>query len=230
MTYCISDIHGCYRAFCSLMDKIAFGRGDTLCVLGDIIDKGPESVRLAQCIFSMPNAVCIAGNHEYDFLKYYHGLMRTAEGAHGYEDVLRELRAYFPDGALLTWETVDAIERLPYFIEQPDWIGVHAGLPVLADGTMLPPAQASCEQLVYDRRFKERSVLPAGGKCVLFGHTPVRYRTGKDEIEFTPRAQPPQGGAPITKFAKIALDMMTAHSGVLGCLAVETCETFYVGK
>ena len=76
MDYCISDIHGYYDLFCRMLDKIRFGGGDKLYVLGDIIDKGPDSIRLAKLLFSMPNVCCIAGNHEYDFLKYYRALMK----------------------------------------------------------------------------------------------------------------------------------------------------------
>ena len=86
------------------MDKIGLNGGDTLYVLGDFIDKGPQSIRLAKLLFSMPNAVCIAGNHEYAFLKYYRGLMRQTRD---YDFVLEQLRAYFPDGQLLDWETMD---------------------------------------------------------------------------------------------------------------------------
>ena len=43
MDYCISDIHGYYGLFCRLLDKIRFGDKDKLYVLGDIIDKGPDS-------------------------------------------------------------------------------------------------------------------------------------------------------------------------------------------
>ena len=68
MDYCVSDIHGHYDLFCRLLDKVKFCGGDKLYVLGDIIDKGADSVRLARLLFAMPNAVCIAGNHEYDFL------------------------------------------------------------------------------------------------------------------------------------------------------------------
>ena len=79
MNYCISDIHGYYSLFCRLLDKIRFSDKDKLYVLGDIIDKGPDSIRLAKLLFSMPNVYCIAGNHEYDFLKYYRALMKQTE-------------------------------------------------------------------------------------------------------------------------------------------------------
>ena len=227
MEYCLSDIHGCYSLFCRLLEEIRFGGGDTLYVLGDIIDKGPESVRLLRLLFSMPNAYCIAGNHEYDFLKYYRGLMRHARD---YDAVLETLRGCFPDGALLDWETVDEIERLPYFIGKEQWIGVHAGLPCHADGTLVPPKEASVEQLVYDRRFKDADVLPKGGKCVLYGHTPARYLTGKDEIILYPRAGAGYAGADISDYCKIHLDTGVYLSGVLGCFAVGDCRCFYVGN
>ena len=70
MVYCISDIHGYYDLFCRLLDKIGFSNKDKLYVLGDFVDKGPDSIRLAKLLFSMPNVYCIAGNHEYDFLKH----------------------------------------------------------------------------------------------------------------------------------------------------------------
>ena len=224
MDYCISDIHGYYDLFCRLLDKIKFGGGDKLYVLGDMIDKGPDSVRLAKLLFSMPNVCCIAGNHEYDFLKYYRALMRQTED---YDRVLQELRDYFPDGALLDWETVDRFDLLPFYVETDKFIGVHAGIPVKG-GELLPVSQATCEQLVYDRVFKEPDILPQGGKCILYGHTPVRYLTGKDEILFYPRNGAVKGSQNITDYCKIHLDTGVFLGGVLGCVAVDSCLCFYV--
>ena len=224
MDYCVSDIHGHYDLFCRLLDKVKFCGGDKLYVLGDIIDKGADSVRLARLLFAMPNAVCIAGNHEYDFLKYYRALMSRTEDP---ETVMDRLRGCFDDGGLLDWETIDAMESLPFFVETDDFVGVHAGVPV-EDGKPLPAAQATCEQLVYDRRFKDADVLPQGGKCVLYGHTPVRYLTNRDEILFYPRRETPHGGAHVADYCKIHLDTGVALSGILGCLRVEDCRTFYV--
>lgn len=149
MDYCISDIHGYYGLFCRLLDKIRFGDKDKLYVLGDIIDKGPDSIRLAKLLFSIPNVYCIAGNHEYDFLKYYRALMRQTED---YDWVLEKLRSYFTDGYLLDWKTVDQFDLLPFYIETDKFIGVHAGIP-FQDGMLLPPEDARPEQLVYDRFF-----------------------------------------------------------------------------
>lgn len=224
MDYCISDIHGHYDLFCRLLDKIRFSGGDKIYVLGDIIDKAPDSIRLAKLLFSMPNVYCIAGNHEYDFLKFYRALMQQTEN---YDFVLEQLREYFSDGALLDWETVDRFDLLPFYVETDKFIGVHAGLP-FRDGLFLPPEDARPEQLVYDRFFKEPDVLPRGEKCILYGHTPVRYLTGQDVILLYPRDGAVKDSRNIADYCKIHLDTGVALSGVLGCFAVNTCQSFYV--
>ena len=224
MDYCISDIHGHYDLFCRLLDKIRFSGGDKIYVLGDIIDKGPDSIRLAKLLFSMPNVYCIAGNHEYDFLKYYRALMQQTEN---YDRVLEKLRTYFSDGTLLDWETVDRFDLLPFYVETDKFIGVHAGLP-FRDGLFLPPEGARPEQLVYDRVFKEPDILPQGKMCILYGHTPVRYLTGQDEILLYPRDSAVKDSRNIADYCKIHLDTGVVLSGVLGCFAVNTCQSFYV--
>ena len=113
-----------------------------------------------------------------------------------------------------------------FYIETDDFIGVHAGIPV-RNGELLPVSQATCEQLVYDRRFKDPDILPQKGKCVLFGHTPVRYLTGKDEILLYPRAPRLAGGRSIADYCKVHLDTGTYLSGVLGCFSVGTCQCHY---
>ena len=227
MTYVLSDIHGEYGLFMRLLDKIKFSDGDTLISCGDIIDKGQDSVRLLKFISGMPDARCINGNHEYDFLKYYWSLMRERTG--DYDGVLKKLREYFPyDGRLLDWDAVDWIESRPYFIEENNFICVHAGVPLGADGRILPLERATREQLVYDRNFKDPN-LQVNGKCVFFGHTPTGYLlNGESKIIAYRREQ--TEGEKITDFYKIHLDTGTWLDGVLGCFCVESCTAHYVKK
>jgi hypothetical protein len=42
-TVAIGDIHGCPDALAALMDAVAPGRDDTVVLLGDYIDRGPNS-------------------------------------------------------------------------------------------------------------------------------------------------------------------------------------------
>ena len=138
-----------------------------------------------------------------------------------------KVSGYFTDGRLLDWETIDRFDLLPFYIETDDFIGVHAGIPV-KDGKLMPVSHATCEQLVYDRRFKNKDILPQNGKCVLYGHTPVRCLTAMDEILLYPRDGTGKGRQNIADYCKIHLDTGVALSGVLGCFTVNSCQTFYV--
>ena len=226
MTYILSDVHGEYELFLRLMEKVKFSCGDTLISCGDMIEKGKHSVRLLKLLFSMQSAVLLAGNHEYDFLKYYWSLMRDARE---FSLVLEKLQRYFPDdGDLLDWDTVDRLESLPYFHETDDFLCVHAGVPLTKDGHMLPLDLATCEQLVYDRTFKDPWVLPKAGKCVFFGHTPTINLGLAPKIVCYPREG--AKGNKVADFYKVHLDTGTWLSGILGCFCVETCVTFYVSR
>lgn len=63
-SYVISDIHGEYDAFEELLAKISFGDDDTLYILGDVLDRGPNPIKVMRKLMTMPNVICIAGNHE----------------------------------------------------------------------------------------------------------------------------------------------------------------------
>ncbi|MCD8133842.1 MAG: fructose-bisphosphatase class III [Clostridiales bacterium] len=48
-----------------LLDKINFSSVDELYILGDIVDRGPEPIRLVQELMMHPNIYPVLGNHEY---------------------------------------------------------------------------------------------------------------------------------------------------------------------
>lgn len=223
MRYCIADVHGEYDLFCRLLDLIKFDDGDELFICGDIIDKGPQSVRLARLVFSLPNIRCTVGNHEFQFFKFYDSLMQGC--IDDYDEILEKLRAYFQDGHLLDWNIVDALEALPYFIEEKEFICVHAGIPLDSNGKFFPLEKTEKERLVYDRNFKEPSVLPTDEKCVFFGHTPTSYITGKTDIITYPRIQSPKS---VGDYYKIHLDTGANLHKTLGCFCLDTLQTHYV--
>ena len=226
MRYCVSDLHGEYKLFCRLLDLIKFSNSDELIVCGDIIDKGTEPIRLAKLLFSMSNVHCIIGNHEYEFLKLYWSLMKNSPT--NFDAVLERLRAYIRyDGNLLEWETVDCFENLPFYIEEKEFVCVHAGIPLDENKRLIPLCQATKEQLVYDRTFKEPSILPIDSKCVIFGHTPTNYITGKNNILMYSRMNAPKS---ISDYYKIHLDTGANQNGIMGCLCIDTMETYYVHR
>lgn len=226
MVYVISDIHGEYDLFVSLLKKIKFSQNDVMYICGDMVDKGQDSVKLLRFIKSMPNFRCIVGNHEYAFLKRYWAMMENSPK--DFDLLLKQLQAYFPhDGALLDWETVDWLETLPYYIEEKEFICVHAGVALTPEGRLLPLERNENEFLVNDRNFKEPSVVPQTEKCIFFGHTPTSYLSDESKIIRYKRENALNG---IRGYYKIHLDLGVWLHGVLGCFCVDTCEEFYVDR
>jgi len=66
--YTISDIHGCLKTFEALLDTIQFSKSDELYLLGDYVDRGPDSKGVFDLIWSLQEQgyqiQCLRGNHE----------------------------------------------------------------------------------------------------------------------------------------------------------------------
>ena len=55
MIYVMSDIHGNAIRFNSIMTQIDLQPEDTLYILGDVIDRYPDGIRILRLLMSMPN-------------------------------------------------------------------------------------------------------------------------------------------------------------------------------
>jgi len=73
-TIFIGDIHGCLYELRALTNALDLYLGDRLVFLGDLVDKGPDSlgvIRQVRLLLSLyPGSVCIAGNHEEKALRF----------------------------------------------------------------------------------------------------------------------------------------------------------------
>ena len=226
MRYVVSDIHGEYELFCALLKKIKFSENDVLYVLGDIIDKGKNSIKLLKYVMSLENARLILGNHELTFLKYYRSLSESLAP----DELIKKLRDYFsPDTEPLDLDTVERLAALPFYIEGDEFICVHAGLPLDENKLLVPPSAVSAEFLVNDRKFKEPDVIHESPKCVFFGHTETSCISGKNKIlgYLRKNVKEPQS---VSDYFKIHLDTGAWRSGVLGCFCIDSLKVFYVNK
>ncbi len=67
-TYVISDIHGCYDEYQSMLKKIKFSDTDLLIIAGDCIDRGNKNKQMMKRLMVRPdNIICIKGNHDLGF-------------------------------------------------------------------------------------------------------------------------------------------------------------------
>ena len=66
-------------------------------IVGDIFDKGPDSIRLLKFIIKYNNFIFVLGNHEYEFLKYYHNIMKNLNDDFDENKVIVEINNYFTE-------------------------------------------------------------------------------------------------------------------------------------
>ncbi|RUW50746.1 serine/threonine protein phosphatase [Mesorhizobium sp. M1A.F.Ca.ET.072.01.1.1] len=82
VVYAIGDVHGCYDELRTLeqkieLDALQFRGRKTIIMLGDYVDRGPNSRRVVEHLMAPPPEgfmrVCLAGNHEVAMLAYLDG-------------------------------------------------------------------------------------------------------------------------------------------------------------
>ena len=103
MTYVVSDLHGCFDKFNTLLKEINFSDNDVMYVLGDTVDVGEESIALL-CDMSMRyNIIPIVGEHDLRALKLLTALDRILkEGGAPDPEVMGEMTQWIRDGGAKT--------------------------------------------------------------------------------------------------------------------------------
>ena len=121
----MSDIHGHRRRFDSIMEQINLQPEDTLYILGDVIDRNPDGIRILQQLRAMPNVVMLLGNHEYMMLDALYNLVDEDDSYAGY---IREkrLNLWYRNGGDITHEYLKHIRKSV----RQDIFEYLAGLPV----------------------------------------------------------------------------------------------------
>ena len=69
--YVIGDLHGCFSLLERLLGEVHFDKSrDRLFSVGDLIDRGPESLRCLQ-LLAEPWFYAVQGNHENMMLNFF---------------------------------------------------------------------------------------------------------------------------------------------------------------
>ena len=116
----IGDVQGCDSALGRLLDDIGFSPSrDTLYLLGDLVNRGPESLPVMRRLMALgTSAHCLLGNHDLFLLSVAHGV-RKLHRSDTLDDVLNA-----PDrDALLDW-----LRARPMALHEHGWLMVHAGV------------------------------------------------------------------------------------------------------
>lgn len=172
----ISDIHGCRRTFEALLERLAFTTADELFLLGDYIDRGPDSKGVIDQILKLKTegyqVHCLRGNHEALLLDALGGLrdehlLWLQNGGDATMSSFGLPAAASPH--LLPEEYIQFLDQLEWYFETEGYILAHAGL----DFRAAEPLHAR-HALLWIRNWHEqidREWLQ--GRVVVHGHTPI---------------------------------------------------------
>ncbi|WWP00047.1 MAG: bis(5'-nucleosyl)-tetraphosphatase (symmetrical) ApaH [Candidatus Dasytiphilus stammeri] len=78
-TYLIGDVHGCYKELCILLNRVNFDpTKDILWLTGDLIARGPDSLKVLRYIRSLEKSVrLVLGNHDLHLIASLYGDYKT---------------------------------------------------------------------------------------------------------------------------------------------------------
>lgn len=182
--FAATDLHGCLRTFRYLVEKkLRLRPADTLYLLGDYVNKGPDSRGVLDYIMLLQSegyqVHCLRGNHEKELLDTIHG---TPNANHMWKLEAERAMTLASFGATqpadIAARYVAWITALPLEIELPDFILVHAGY-----NFALPPAEMRRDErsMLYIKNFVfDPSRL--AGKHLLHGHVPTPVAEVKKNV------------------------------------------------
>jgi len=70
-TYVFSDVHGHAEPLDRVLSRVSPAKDDRVFCLGDMIDRGPDPVRVMRIVRAIPNATVLMGNHEDLMLNFF---------------------------------------------------------------------------------------------------------------------------------------------------------------
>lgn len=233
MNYIISDIHGCYKEYRALLEKIHLSEEDRLYILGDSVDRGPAPVKVLQDLIRRKNVTYILGNHDFLFW-YFFGRKGLNLGERNLAecdpDDLADFRSWLEDGGITTARQYTRLpseeqNRICKFFEKASvyetiknngrtYILVHAGIAGFKEG--IPLEQYDFMDFIYTRADYEKRYFQDPNTFLVTGHTP------------TPCIRTDSLAEIYTENGHIAIDCGCVYGGKLAAYCIETETAVYV--
>lgn len=234
MTYVMSDLHGQYEKYLKMLETIHFTNNDDLYILGDVVDRGPQSAELLYDMSMRMNVFPILGNH--DMLasmllkKLCVEITEENYASHIDLDTLKLLTTWQMDGGQETLnsfkkfsnnERAALIEYLDEFMPYEElevdgkrFILVHGGIPYEKRKSALE--EQTIEELITERPNYGKRYFEDRDTYLVTGHTPT-VNIGK---EWRGKIYHANG--------HIAIDCGAGFGLPLGCISLEDFSEFYV--
>lgn len=169
-TYAVGDLQGCLKPFKKLLKQVSFDpHNDKLWLTGDLVNRGPESLKTLRFIYEMRDCVItVLGNHDLHLLAVAAGYKTPSPN-----DTLDEILAAPDQKELLTWLREQPLlhhdEKLAYTM-------VHAGIP----------PQWSLKQA--KKKAHEVEKILRSDRCgeflqTMYGNKPARFKSNLSETD-----------------------------------------------
>jgi len=171
--FAISDVHGCAKSFRALVQKkIDLGPKDELYLLGDYIDRGPDSKDVIDFIIELKNAGfkvhCLRGNHEDMMLSALNSKKDLDLWVYnGGGATLKSFRVQGVDQISVKY--INLIKEFDFYLEVDNFLLVHAGL----NFRQKDPLTINKDMLwirYWTDRINKRWL---GNRKIIYGHTPI---------------------------------------------------------
>ncbi|HGH0448951.1 TPA: metallophosphoesterase family protein [Clostridioides difficile] len=214
----MSDLHGMYDKFISMLEQINFNSNDHLYILGDVLDRGDKSLEIIDYIRNHKNITLLKGNHELMFQESWRDTNnRYLWFYNGGDDTFYKLK-----NKKFEYEEsfYKYIKNLPYLEIIDNFILVHAGLYLPNNYDNL-----SIEQIIElqeeDICVWDRTILNTNkhikGYTIIIGHTPTQNIKDYEKAEIYK-----QEGI-------IDIDCGACFdNGKLACLRLDDMKEFYI--
>ena len=229
MTYAMSDLHGRYDLYMKMLEKINFCKTDKLYILGDLVDRGEEGMRIILDVAKRDNVIPLMGNHDYMALMILSSLARELRPGEAAD--LRELiDGWRFDGGMATYHeykkltpkeqklalmTIDSFRHYAEVrIGEREFVLCHGGIRDYSDKR--PLSDYTIEDLAFYREDYSKSKFAKRGKYLITGHTPTAAIDGAEE------------GKIYKTRDHIAIDSGAVFGYGLCCICLDTMEEFYV--
>ena len=170
--YLIGDVQGCDAALGQLLDRVGFSPSrDTAYVLGDLVNRGPQSDAVLRRLMRLGAAArCLLGNHDLHLLAVAAGARRP-----GRSDTLDALLQASDGPALLEWLRHQRLALLEQVGNQT-LLMVHAGVLPGWSATQTIALASEVETVL---RSPQAPLLYAG----MYGNTPCAWSEDLRDVE-----------------------------------------------
>jgi serine/threonine protein phosphatase 1 len=172
----IGDIHGHRRVFSNLLNAIDPGPNDRIVILGDLIDRGPDSKGVIEICRYREDISVLQGNHEEIMLSGFQSPdsdIWSPAPSWTYIGGKSTMHSYRTDMMRLK-DDLQWISTLPHMLILNEWILVHAGIEPDS-----PLEEQFKDDLLWIRgSFYRATEFKDKSRCVVFGHTITHHGLG----------------------------------------------------